>query len=151
MQKAIRDYRGGKFPSIRKAAIHYKVDFTTLSRRLRGTKPAQEAHPESALLTPVQEEAIVQLCLRFDSWGLPLKFAYVRGLAYHMQHAEKRRQPGKHWISRFLNCHPILACKIASRIDRQRAQADDTKVLAEFFQLVNTPPKKCGTTLINFL
>jgi hypothetical protein len=151
MQKAIRDYRGGKFPSIRKAAIHYKVDFTTLSRRLRGTKPAQEAHPESALLTPVQEEAIVQLCLRFNSWGLPLKLAYVRGLAYHMQDPEKRRQPGKHWISRFLNRHPILACKIASRIDRQRAQADDPKVLAEFFQLVNTPPKKCGTTLINFL
>jgi hypothetical protein len=68
-----------------------------------------------------------------------------------MQDPEKRRQPGKHWISRFLNRHPILACKIASRIDRQRAQADDPKVLAEFFQLVNTPPKKCGTTLINFL
>jgi len=103
MQKAIRDYRGGKFPSIRKAAIHYKVDFTTLSRRLRGTKPAQEAHPESALRTPVQEEAIVQLCLRFDSWGLPLKLAYVRGHACHMQDPEKQRQPGKHWIPQFLN------------------------------------------------
>jgi hypothetical protein len=151
MQKGIRDYRGGKFPSIRKAATHYKVDFTTLSRRLRGTKPAHEAHPESALLTPVQEEAIVQLYLWFDSWGLPLKLAYVRGLACHMQNPENRRQPGKHWISRFLNCHPILACKLASCLDRQRAQADDQKVLAEFFQLVNTPPKKFGSSLINFL
>jgi hypothetical protein len=67
LQKAIRDYRGGKLPSIRNAATHYQVDFTTLSRRLRGTKPAHEAHPESALLTPGQEEAIVQLCLQFNS------------------------------------------------------------------------------------
>jgi len=56
MQKAIRDYRGGKLASIRKAATHCKVDFTTLSNRLRGTKPAHEAHSESALLMPVQEE-----------------------------------------------------------------------------------------------
>jgi hypothetical protein len=59
MQMAIRDYRGGKFPSIRKAATHYKVNFTTLSRRLRGTKPAHEAHPENALLALVQEEVIL--------------------------------------------------------------------------------------------
>ena len=118
MQKVIRDYRGGKFQSIRKAAIHSKVDFTILFRRLTGTKPAHESHPESTLLMPVQEEGIVQLCLWFHSWGLQLKLAYVRGLACHMQHPEKRRQPGKHWISRFLNCHPILACKFASCLDR---------------------------------
>jgi len=151
MQKAIRDYRGGKFPSIRKAAAHDQVDFTTLSGRLRGTKPAHEAHPKSALLTRVQEEAIVELCLQFDSRGLPLELAYVTGLAFNMQDREKQRQPGRHWISRFLNRHPILACKIASHIDRQRAQADDQKVLAEFFQLVNTPPQKMRHHPINIL
>jgi hypothetical protein len=96
MQKAIRDYRGGKFRSIRKAATNYKVVFTTLSRRLRGTKPAHDEHPESALLKPMPEDAIVQLCRCFYSWGIPLNLAYVGGIACHMQDPEKRRQPGKH-------------------------------------------------------
>jgi hypothetical protein len=57
-QEAMRDYRGGKFPSIRKAAAHHKMDFTALSRKLRGAKQAYQAHLESALLTLEQEEAI---------------------------------------------------------------------------------------------
>ena len=141
MQEAIRDYQWGKFPTIRKTAAHHGVDFTTLSRRLKGAKEARLAHPESSLLTPAQEEAIVQLCLRFDSWGLPLKFAYVKALAHHMQDPEKRRQPGQHWMARFLDRHPTLARKIASRIDWQRAWADDQKALAEFFHRYFPPPK----------
>jgi hypothetical protein len=59
IQEAMRDYRSGKFPRIRKAAAYHKVDFTTLPRRLSGTKPAPQVHPESALMIPKQEEDIV--------------------------------------------------------------------------------------------
>jgi len=96
MQKALRDYRGGKFPNIRKAATRYKVDFTTRSRRLQGTEPAHEAHSECALQTPVQEDPIVQMYLLFDCWGLPVKLTNNTGLAFQKQDPEMRRQLGKH-------------------------------------------------------
>jgi len=56
--------------------------------------------------------------------------------------AKSRRLPGNYEVSWFLNHHPIFACKIASHIERHRAQADNQKVLAEFLQLLNTPRSK---------
>jgi hypothetical protein len=83
----------------------------------------------------------VRFCLKLDGWGNPLKLQYVKAMAYHLQPTEKRTIPGKHWITRFLNRHPIITSKIASRIDRQRATADNPTVLAGFFKLVRYPHK----------
>ncbi|RPB10720.1 hypothetical protein P167DRAFT_490511, partial [Morchella conica CCBAS932] len=50
------------------------------------------------------------------------------------------RELGKHWISRFVNRHPILDREIATRIDRHRAIAENRSVLEYFFQLVCVYP-----------
>ena len=40
---------------------------------------------------------------------------------------------GKNWVTRFLNRHPNLAVKFASRIDHQRAHAGDPHVINTYF------------------
>jgi DNA-binding transcriptional regulator YhcF (GntR family) len=47
-QGGIRDYRGGKFPSIRKVAAHHMMNFTTHSKILRGMSQPTK-HNMSAL------------------------------------------------------------------------------------------------------
>jgi hypothetical protein len=136
IQAAIRDYRAHKFVSLRKTAAHYGVPLNTLSRRLKGALPPTKAHPEKSLLTPEQEEAVVRLCLKLDGWGHPLKLAYVKGLVLYIKSDSNIKELGDHWITRFLNRHPIIASKIATRVDRERATANDPVLLAHFFKQV---------------
>jgi len=44
-----------------------------------------------------------------------------------MQKAQHRR----HWVTRFLNRHPILAAKFASHIDRQRSHANNPRIILD--------------------
>ena len=139
IKQAISDYKAGKMPSIRAVADKYNIHYSTLSRRLKG-KPPSQAHPESQILTPTQEEALVNLLLKFDSWGHPMKFADVRSFALHMQDPENCTEPGKIWISRFIKRHPVIQERLANRIDRQRASATAPEVLGESFRIVYIPP-----------
>lgn len=136
IEAALTDYIDGKYPSIRATATAHDVDRSTLSRQLRGSKSRSEAHRDEQLLSMEQEEAIVRLWLKLDGWGNPLKLPFVRALATHMQSPENSRPPGEHWITRFLDHHPIIASKIATRIDRQRTSASDPIVLAHFYKMV---------------
>lgn len=151
IQAAIRDYNSQRFSIMKAAAAAHDVPINTLSRRLKGAQPRSQSHPESSLLSPEQEQAIVCLCLRLDGWGNPLKLPYVKALAVHMQPVNHRREPGKHWVYRFLNRHPVLASKIATRIDRQRATAENPKVLAYFLQLVYFLPLLLIANLLTFV
>ena len=47
--------------------------------------------------------------------------------------AESKKIIGKNWITRFLNRHPILSIKFASRIDRQRAYAGNPRIINDHF------------------
>ena len=41
---------------------------------------------------------------------------------------------GKNWITRFLIRHPILAAKFAGRVDRQRANASNPRIINDRFK-----------------
>ena len=41
---------------------------------------------------------------------------------------------GKNWITRFLIRHPILAAKFAGRVDRQRANASNSRIINDRFK-----------------
>ena len=40
---------------------------------------------------------------------------------------------GQTWISRFLNRHPTLASKLSCNLERQRAYANDPRLLQDYF------------------
>ena len=144
IQAAILDYRTGRWPSIRASADFHRVHYSTLSRRLKGAQPRNLSHPDSQLLTPNQEDVLSDIILKLDDWGHPLKSAQVRSLAQYMQPSDTRQYPGSHWLPRFLNRHPTLASRLATRINRERASQDNPAVLAEFFDLVIVPLQNSG-------
>jgi hypothetical protein len=64
----------------------------------------------------------------------------IEPLAADPKHCQIPLQPGqknnigKNWILRFLNRHPILETKFASRIDRQRTYAGNSRILQDHFR-----------------
>ena len=73
------------------------------------------------------------------------------GGGYHARR-EENRSLGKHWITRFLSCHPDLAAKLSSRLDRQRALASNPSVIKDYFNKVclnnvykGVPPRATST------
>ena len=53
--------------------------------------------------------------------------------------AQGKRPPqksiiGKNWITQFLNRHPILTVKFAGRIDRQRANIGNPRLVNDHFK-----------------
>lgn len=65
---------------------------------------------------PVQELHLVDLKLKLDQWGHPMKSVHVLAFAQHMQHPRKKRYARKYWLQRFVTRNPVLASKVASRI-----------------------------------
>lgn len=136
IQEAMSKYKNGEIKTVRAAAEQYGVPRSTLFRRIQGSKPRVHSHPEGQLLTPIQELALVDLILKLDDWGHPMKSHHVLAFAHQIQDSDVKRYPGKHWLQRFVNRHPTLASKVASRLDRERASCASDVVLAEFFKKV---------------
>ena len=89
------------------------------------------------VLTEYEENSIVRWCERLDEWGHPARLAVVRNMALAIvARRVNERILGKHWVSRFLNRQPKLASKLSTRLDRQRALANDPLILKDFYQKV---------------
>jgi hypothetical protein len=84
--------------------------------------------------------------LKRDDFGFPPRLDHLLQKVEFMARKDQERSKGgiggrpeqsligKNWITRFLNRHPILASKFASRIDRQRAFANDPRQISEHFR-----------------
>ena len=97
------------------------------------------------------EKAIEKWILKLDDYGFSPRIDILMGLVKHLAKDERHRQVqvrtavqgknppqenniGKNWITRFLNRHPMLAAKFASRIDRQRVYASNPRIINEHFR-----------------
>jgi hypothetical protein len=138
IRQAKRDFLTGVEPSIRSAAATYGLPYSTLRDRLRGAQNTSKAHEPDQLLTAMDEKAIVRFCKRLDDLGHPITMRILKGFASSLLPGEKRREVGKHWITRFLNRNPELSAKFSQRLDRQRANANDPLILKDYFRKV--PP-----------
>jgi hypothetical protein len=99
-------YLNGKVTSICSAASTYGTPYDTLRERLRGVQPHCAAHEKEQLLTPEEEKSIVGFCEALDDLGHPLQGKMVTEFALSLLPPQRRRQLGKHRITRFLNRHP---------------------------------------------
>jgi hypothetical protein len=136
IREATHAYRTGLEPSIRAAASTYGIPYGTLRDRLRGAQPRGAAHEKEQLLTPEEEKSIVRFCETLDDLGHPLQGKMVKAFAMSLLPSHRRRQLGKHWMTRFLNRHPAITTKFSQRLDRQRANANDPAILKDFFRKV---------------
>ena len=137
IQKAINHYRHSDEPSIRASAEKHGLAYSTLRGRLQGRVSREIGHLKLQVLTEYEEKSIVRWCERLDEWGHPARMALVKSMAEAIVARQiKDRALGKNWITRFLSRHPNLATKLSTRLDRQRALANDPVVFKDYFNKV---------------
>ena len=149
---ALEDLRTGKIKSIRGAAERYGLQYETLRDRKRGTANRVLSHEDQQHLTNAEEKAIVAWIGRVDDYGWPPKIEYVKQIAagFMRSHGKGKTRLGKNWITRFLDRHPSLAAKFATRLDKQRSYASNPLVLRDFFTKVYQAIKYSIPLYMNF-
>lgn len=111
--------------SLRKAADICNIHHSSISRRRQGiTKPKIEADQERQLLTPAEEAVLIKYALKYNAWGLPLRFKHLRQFTLEILY-RKTTQPslGRHWHDGLLRRNPQLKIVLSQPIDRNRAAA----------------------------
>lgn len=138
---ALKDLASGKISSIRAAAEYYGLKYETLRDRKKGAENRVEAHESQQNLTSQEEKAVVRWISKVDDWGWPPKVDYMKQIALGFMRSHgpefQNLKLGKNWITRFLNRHPQLASKFATRLDKQRSYASNPIILRDFFHKVS--------------
>ena len=149
---ALEDLRKGKIGSIRAVAEKYGLRYETLRDRKRGTANRALSLEDQQHLTNAEERAIVAWIGRVDDYGWPPKIEYVKQIAagFIRSHGKAKVELGKNWITRFLDRHPSLAAKFATRLDKQRSYASNPLVLQDFFTKVCQAVKYQLVVYMNF-
>jgi len=114
------------------------LGYETLRDRKRGTANRAQSHEDQQHLTNAEERVIVACIERVDDYGWPPKIEYVKQIAagFMRSHGKARAKLGKNWITRFLDRHPSLAAKFATRLNKQHSYASNLLVLRDFFTKV---------------
>jgi hypothetical protein len=149
-QKALKALKDGVFTSIGEAATAFNLPKSSLGHRRNGRQTRQKAHEGDQILSPAAEKAVVKWILKLDDYGFPPRldrlWQMVEKLAVEERAALKARNEaegrknkvhdtiGKNWITQFLNRHPVLAAKLARRMDRQRVFARNATTIADHFR-----------------
>ena len=85
--------------------------------------------------------------------GFPVRLEMVRDIARELLRSKDKQvnqgHVGEHLANRFLDRHPKIATKIASRLDRQRVVASNPNTVKEFIRLVQQPIFKYKIPLQN--
>jgi len=103
-----------------------------ITHSLLGGKSRHEAHVEAQLLTPAQEEVLVEWIKVQGRRGVPMTYTSVGHAA-----AEILGKPvGEIWPKRFRKRHPDLKMKKATGLEKARAQALNEFAVDEFFDML---------------
>jgi len=138
IQAALKSYQHSDQPSIKGTAERFGVPYSTLRGRIRGVQDRVTGHRAMQVLTVFEENSMTRWCEKLDQWGHPPRLELVKSMAQALVRRRlKEHTLGRHWLTRFLNRNPTLASKLSSRIDRQRARADDPKIIKNYFQKVS--------------
>jgi hypothetical protein len=118
--------------SIRNTATLYQVPRSTLTDRWNGTPTRKEGHAHELLLTPAQEEVLVDWVKVMGRRGIPLTATaitdYVADIVGHAV--------GESWVRRFKARHPELKVKWSSTLEKCRAASLNPTLVNEFYNLL---------------
>ena len=110
----------GKYKSRREAARAHGISPSTFNARANGGRSIAEAHQTRQLLTPAQEEGLVNHIKLMDAMGYPLSHEDVREsaqLLLRSSHMTDVTALGDSWVQRFLHRHPSLESKYSRTIE----------------------------------
>ena len=136
----LKDVRRGKIGSIRAAAEKHSLKYETLKDHKRGSANRIGGYENQQHLTNAEENALVARIEWVDDYGWPPKLNYVKQMAigfiksHGIQKGESKLE--KNWIIRFLDRHPSLTSKFATRLDKKKSYASNPVVIHDFFNMV---------------
>jgi len=143
IQKAVEELSQGKFPSVRAAAKAHDVSHVTLGRRLKGGRSMHEAHEDEQTLTKAEEKALVQWITQMTATGHPVRHAFIREMAQHIERSRHYDDPaekpafypaiGATWVQRFLHRHRELATTISCTIEASRIKETTKEAINMWF------------------
>ena len=125
MEQAIQEVGAGRL-SLQQAAVRFGVPKSSLSDRVSGRVASGCANVQRQLLTPEDENSLVEYCLYSASHGFPLTKPQVlaHALAIYNQrhpHAPKTVLGQTWWINFRERHHHRLTARTPDIIDRGRA------------------------------
>jgi hypothetical protein len=121
----------GTCKNLAKAAEEFDVPYTTMRNRFQGEHvPAREAHIKEMLLSPAQEEVMVDWMKFLGMVGRPVCQQTMRPKV----HSLCGKYPGDTWVRRFIKRHPEVKLGRASNLDPKRAQAFNFTSVNDYFE-----------------
>ena len=125
--------------NLKAIARDYDVPYDTLRRRYRNeTKPRKLAHTHRQVLTPAQEEKIVDWSIFLSIQGRPVdKDTLSPKLVELCPSWAGTGGPSNHWWELFFKRHPEIKLRKVSGIPPKRAQAFNFTAVNGLFDLIN--------------
>jgi hypothetical protein len=93
LELAIQAYQRGEIRSYQKASTTYDISRTSMQRRISGIPPQRGSVSTTRLLTPTEEESLVQWILSLDRRSMPPRIAGVRDIAQYLLTQRGRSNP----------------------------------------------------------
>lgn len=103
-------------------ATTFKVNITTLRRRLKGIqKSRQEAHRHQQLLSRGEENSIALWCRAMSDLGFPITFDILTTMAQDILKSHSSTHIiGQHWVQRFLSRNPDIKSTYVASMEKVR-------------------------------
>ncbi|CAK5268608.1 unnamed protein product [Mycena citricolor] len=122
-----------KTMSLRRAAVHYAVPRSTLSRRINGAQTHQDSHENQQLLTKATEAVLIQWIKIFGERGMPMSLKTVEDYATQLA----GRPVGGKWAQRFKNRHADqLRVRWTQHLEKCRANNLNATTVNNYFDLL---------------
>ena len=144
---AISAFKEFQLRTVRQAARHFQVPKSILRRRLHGTTTRSEKRANGHRLTENEEETLLQRILSMDRCGGAPRPFHVQVMAniYPAGRGSSVHQPiGKNWVSSFVKRRYELKTSYSRRYSYQRAKCEDSKIIKEWFDLVQITMMQYG-------
>jgi Tc5 transposase DNA-binding domain len=145
IKKAAQDLKDGIYKKMTDAAKAYNIPYHTMRRRCLGkTAPKKEAHKKQLLLSPSQEETLVEWIQYLGITGHPVNRWTVCPMVQSMLPPTRKRTISKSWIHRFTARHEDLKLGRGSGLDPKRARAFNFSTVQHHFQLLKSHMEEHG-------
>ncbi len=132
--------------SYRRIALEYGVNRAIMQARMASCRSLEDMHKDQQLLTPAEENSIVDSIERTHSQGWPYRVSQVRHLALEILKKRSLVLPvlGINWVSKFLARHPSLQSKFSIPKDLDRIVAENPDVMTKWFDLFSAQVRQYG-------
>ena len=131
--------------TISAAASRFSVPRKTLDDRVKGRVKHGSKPGVSTVLTPTEEEALESYLIYMANRGFPLTRTMVKAFAWSIAKRlgksgrfNSEYGPGEKWWTLFKQRHPQLSLRQSDPLDRNRAEALNSSIVNEYYDLLHT-------------